>query len=76
MLILERAGARNDLAKAMLTRAALRQRVGDAAEARRLLERAAALFHELRTLDEPIRVEAAFAALDRGLPIALLAGGV
>jgi class 3 adenylate cyclase/tetratricopeptide (TPR) repeat protein len=73
MLILERADARNDLAKAMLTRAALRQRVGDATEARRLLERAAALFHELGTLDEPARVEAAFSALDRGSPIRLLA---
>ena len=74
MQILERVGARSDLAKAMLTRAALRQRVGDTTEARRLLERASALFGELGTLDEPARVEAALAALDRGSPIALLAG--
>jgi hypothetical protein len=74
MLILEGAGARNELAKAMLTRAALRQRAGDVATARQLLERASALFSELATLDEPARVEAAFAALNRGSPIPLLAG--
>jgi tetratricopeptide (TPR) repeat protein len=73
MLILERVGARNDLAKAMLTRAALRQRDGDIATARQLLEGASALFGELATLDEPVRVEAAFAALGRGSPIPLLA---
>jgi class 3 adenylate cyclase/tetratricopeptide (TPR) repeat protein len=74
MQILERVGARSDLAKAMLTQAALRQRVGDTTEARRLLERASALFGEIGTLDEPARVEAALAMLDRGSPIALLAG--
>jgi tetratricopeptide (TPR) repeat protein len=74
MQIFERVGACNDLAKAMLTRAALRQRVGDATEARRLLERASALFGELGTLDEPARVEAALVALDRGSPITLLPG--
>jgi tetratricopeptide (TPR) repeat protein len=73
MQILERVGGRSDLAKAMLTQAALRQRVGDTMEARRFLERASALFRELGTLDEPARVEAALAALDRGSPIALLA---
>jgi class 3 adenylate cyclase/tetratricopeptide (TPR) repeat protein len=74
MEISERVGARSDLAKAMLTRAALRQRVGDTTEARRLLETASAVFGELGTLDEPARVEAALAALDRGSPVALLAG--
>jgi class 3 adenylate cyclase/tetratricopeptide (TPR) repeat protein len=74
MQIFERVGARSDLGKAMLTRAALRQRVGDGTEARRLLERASALFGEVGSLGEPARVEAAFAALDRGSPIALLAG--
>ena len=66
-------GARNDLAKAMVTRAALRQRAGDVATARQLLHQANAIFRALGTLDEiPIRVEAALAALDRGLPIRLL----
>src|SRR5262249_1482979 len=75
MGILERIGARNDLARAMITRAALRQTAGDVATARALLDRAYAIFRELGTLDEPARVEAARAALDRGCPIALLADG-
>ena len=75
MGILERIGARNDLARAMITRAALRQRAGDVATARALLDRAQAIFHELGTLDEPTRVEAGLADLDRGAPIALLASG-
>jgi tetratricopeptide (TPR) repeat protein len=70
--ILERIGARNDLARAMVTRAALRQAAGDIAAARRLLDRADAIFQELGTLDEPPRVEAARGALDRGAPIRLL----
>ena len=70
----ERVGARSHLAKAMLTRAALRQRVGDTTEARRLLERTSALFGEVGTLDEPARIETALAALERGSPIALLSG--
>jgi hypothetical protein len=73
MQIFERVGARSDLAKAMLTRAALRQRVGDTMEARGLLERASTLFGELGTLDEPAHVELALAALDHGSPIPLLA---
>jgi class 3 adenylate cyclase/tetratricopeptide (TPR) repeat protein len=72
--IVERVGARNDLAKAMVTRAALRQGAGDVATARRLLDRAYAIFQTLGTLDEPARVEAALAALDRGAPVPLLAG--
>jgi tetratricopeptide (TPR) repeat protein len=76
MQILERVGARSDLAKAMITRAGLRQRAGDVAEARRLLERAAILFGELGTLDEPGRIAAALAILDRGAPIAFLAGAM
>ena len=75
MGILERIGARNDLARAMITRAALRQTAGDVTTARALLDRASAIFRELGTLDEPARVEAARAALDRGAPIALLADG-
>jgi len=72
--ILEQVGARNDLAKAMITRAALCQRAGDAVTARQLLDQASAIFQALATLDEPARVEAARAALDRGGPIPLLAG--
>jgi class 3 adenylate cyclase/tetratricopeptide (TPR) repeat protein len=72
--IFERVGARSDFAKAMLTRAALCQKVGDTTGAQRLLERASTVFGELGTLDEPARVEAALSALDRGSPIALLSG--
>jgi len=72
MGILERIGARNDLARAMITRAALRQTAGDVATARALLDRARAMFYELGTLDEPARVEAALTALDSGSSIPLL----
>jgi tetratricopeptide (TPR) repeat protein len=75
MAILEPIGARNDLARVMVTRASLRQAAGDVATARALLDQAAAIFQALGTLDEPARVEAARAALDRGSPIGLLAGG-
>ncbi len=75
MEILGRIGARNDLARAMMTRAALRQAAGDTAAARDLLTEAGAIFRALGTLDEPARVDAARAALDRGAPIGLLAGG-
>jgi tetratricopeptide (TPR) repeat protein len=71
MGILERIGARNDLARAMVTRAALRQVAGDIAEARDLLDQADAIFQAIGTLDEPVRVAAARAALDRGGPIGL-----
>jgi len=71
--ILARIGARNDLARAMLTRAALRQADGDVTAARGLLDRADLIFRELGTLDEPARVRAAFAALDRGSALPLLA---
>jgi hypothetical protein len=59
----------------MLTRAALRQRAGDLAAARQLLEAANTIFHTLGTHGELPRVEAALAALDLGSPIRLLAGG-
>ena len=71
--ILEEVDARNDLARAMLTRAALRQTAGDVATARQLLNQADAIFRALGTRDEPARVEAAIAALDRNSPIPLLA---
>ena len=72
MGIMERIGARNELARAMVTRAALRQAAGDVATARALLEQAYAIFQALGTLDEPARVEAARAALDQSTPIGLL----
>lgn len=71
--ILERIDARNDLAKAMVTRAALRQREGDIATARQLLGSADAIFHALGTRDDPAKVRGALAALDYGLQIRLLA---
>jgi class 3 adenylate cyclase/tetratricopeptide (TPR) repeat protein len=70
--IFERVGARNDLAKAMATQAALRQRAGALEAAEHLLRAAHAIFQRLGTLDEPIRVKAALAALDRGECISLL----
>jgi tetratricopeptide (TPR) repeat protein len=75
MEILGRIGARNDLARAMVTRAALRQAAGDLATARELLEQAGAIFHELGTLDGPVRVGAARTALDRGARIDFCTGG-
>jgi hypothetical protein len=72
MQIFERVGARNDLAKAMVTRAALRQRAGDVATARQLLGEASAIFQTLDSRGEFARIAAARAALDRGLPIRLL----
>ncbi len=63
MRILERVGARNDLAKAMVTRAELRRNAGDVAAARRLLDQACAIFQALGTLDEPARAAAVRAAL-------------
>jgi hypothetical protein len=75
MEILGRIGARNDLARAMVTRAALRQGAGDLITAQQLLDEAEAIFRELGTLDEPARVEAARAALRRGQPIGFLASG-
>ena len=75
MEILERIGARNDLARAMVTRAALHQAAGDSVAARQLLQEAHANFCALGTLDESTRVEGALAALDRGEPIPLSASG-
>ena len=74
MQVLEEIGARDDLAKAMVTRAALRQALGDTTMARQLLEQAGAIFRTLGTLGEPERVEAALAALETNSEIQLLAG--
>jgi tetratricopeptide (TPR) repeat protein len=63
--ILGSIGARNDLAKTLVTRAMLCQNSGDFAAARGMLQKAKAIFERLGTLDEPVRVNAALAALDR-----------
>jgi hypothetical protein len=73
MCTFEDIGARNDLARAMLTRAALHHKAGDLASARQLLGKAGAIFQALGTLDEPARVKSALAALDRGSQIPMLA---
>ncbi|MGH7114886.1 MAG: tetratricopeptide repeat protein [Stellaceae bacterium] len=73
MRIFEQIGARNDLAQAMVTSAALRQMAGDGAATRRLLEQALAIFEILGTRNEPDRVKTALDALDRGSAIRLLA---
>ena len=71
--ILGRIGARNDVARALVTRAALHQSAGDAAAARRSLDHADAIFQALGTVDEPAHVETARAALAHGKTIQLLA---
>jgi class 3 adenylate cyclase/tetratricopeptide (TPR) repeat protein len=63
MRIFERIGARNDLARAMATRAALREAAGDVAAARRLLGEAYAIFKRLGTRDEQAKVAAMLTAL-------------
>ena len=73
MRLSEDVGARNDLARAMVTAAALHQAVGGTAIARQLLDEASMMFRELGTRGEPARIETALAALDRGSPIPLLA---
>jgi class 3 adenylate cyclase/tetratricopeptide (TPR) repeat protein len=66
--LLERIGARNDFAKALVTRAALRRHAGDVPEARELLKQAHEIFVKLGTRGEPARVEAALADLDHATP--------
>jgi class 3 adenylate cyclase/tetratricopeptide (TPR) repeat protein len=51
--IFERVGARNDLARAMVTRARLRQGAGDTSTARELFDRAGVIFRSLGTRGEP-----------------------
>ena len=65
MGILERIGARNDLARAMVARAALRRNAGDPTRPGDSRQ-AAEIFRALGTLDEPARVDAARVTLDRG----------
>jgi class 3 adenylate cyclase/tetratricopeptide (TPR) repeat protein len=59
-------GARNHLARALVTEAALRRRLGDIAGARSALDESLAIFEEVGTLDEPERVREALAMLDAG----------
>ncbi len=63
--IFERVGARNDLARAILSRAILRRAREDLATSRGLLDKAGAIFQALGTRDEVARVQAARAEFDR-----------
>jgi class 3 adenylate cyclase/tetratricopeptide (TPR) repeat protein/ribosomal protein L40E len=72
--IFKTADARNDLAKSLMTHAKLCQSRGEIGTARGLLEEAGAIFDALETIDEPARVTAALAALERGSPIRSLGG--
>jgi tetratricopeptide (TPR) repeat protein len=54
--ILDRVGAQNDFAKALVAQADCARRRGDAGGARELLQRALDIFDRLGTLDEPARV--------------------
>jgi len=66
--ILQEVGARNEVAKVLVAQAALRRASGDKAGGRELLQRALVLFEALGTLDEPLRVRAALAALQDNSP--------
>ncbi len=72
--LLGRIGARNDLARALVTSAALRQSAADVAGAHRRLDEAGMIFKALGASDEVRRVEAAHVALADNRPITLLAG--
>ncbi len=61
---LRRSGARNHLAKALVSQAALRRAQRDVSGARAALEESLAIFEEAGTLDEPRRVREALATLD------------
>ena len=61
---LRQSGARNHLARALVSAAALRRRLGDVEAARAALEESLAIFEEVGTLDEPGRVRRALALLD------------
>jgi hypothetical protein len=57
--ILDRAGAKNDFAKALVTKAKLRHTEGSDRISRQLLDQAYAIFWNLDTRDEPARVKTA-----------------
>jgi tetratricopeptide (TPR) repeat protein len=61
--IFDQIGARNDLAKAMVTCAALHQSAGEADRARQLFEEARGMFQTLGTRGEFTRIDAALAGL-------------
>jgi len=61
--IFEEIGARNDLAKALVTRAALHQNASEAETPRHLFQQARAMFQELGTRGEFARIDAALARL-------------
>jgi hypothetical protein len=63
--ILERAGAANELAKALADRAELERRAGHGAAARSLVEDALARFEKLGTVGEPQRLRTLLDALGR-----------
>ena len=64
--IFEQVGARNDLARALVTRAALHQNASEAETARQLFDKARAMFQALGTRGEFARIDAALAALSAG----------
>jgi len=64
--IFEEIGARNDLAKALVTRAALHQNASEAETARQLFQQARAMFEALDTRGESARIDAALAELNAG----------
>ena len=63
ILIFERIGARNDLARAIFTHGMIRYGLGEVENAKIILGEARAIFQELGTLDEIARVEGALAEL-------------
>ena len=65
--IFERVGARNDLARAIFSRAILRRAREDFATFRKLLDQAGAIFQALGTRDEIARVQAVRVESDRAL---------
>jgi class 3 adenylate cyclase/tetratricopeptide (TPR) repeat protein len=65
ILIFERIGARNDLARAMFSHAILKHNAKDFVTSNKLVGEAAAIFHSLGTRDEIVRAEAALAEFGR-----------
>ena len=63
MRLFEQIGARNDLGKTFVNQAEVERIAGNRASGRELLERALGIFEELGTLDEPLKVRTALAAL-------------